>query len=125
MAVPLCLGDMAVSPPREAGCGAASRSQGRDPTVPQQVVVAAAREVPPDESTGAVVRDMTVRDVTVRDVAGQAAAVDDRVVALAQEGGIGQVCGAVVSPVHEVVPVGLPPVSRTPESVACGHGKVF
>jgi hypothetical protein len=125
VAVPLCLGDMAVSPPKEAGFGAASRSQGRDAALPQQVVVAAAREVPPDESTGAVVRDMTVRDMAVRDVAGKAAAVDDRVVALAQEGGIAQICGAVVSPVHEVVPVGVAPVSRTPESVACGHGKVF
>jgi hypothetical protein len=51
--------------------------------------------------------------VAVREVAGKAAAVDDRVVALAQEGGIAHVCGAVVSPVHKVVPVGLAPVSRT------------
>lgn len=36
----------------------------------------------------AVVRALVVRNVVARDVTGQASAVDDRVVALAQEGGI-------------------------------------
>jgi len=51
--------------------------------------------------------------------------VHDGVVPFAQEGGVAQIGRAEVRPVDEVMAVGVAPVSRTPESVACGHGKVF
>ena len=81
----------------------------------EELVVAPAREVPLDPGAVRVVEHM----------AGETAGVHGRVMALAEEGGVVEVGGSMVDPVEEVVSVGVAPVSRTPESVACGHGKVF
>lgn len=75
--------------------------------VGEEVVVAAAGEVPLDPGAVGVVEHMP----------GEAAAVDDRVVALAEEGGVVEVGGSVIDPVDEVV---APALSKCVEFL--GHG---
>src|SRR5690349_4383377 len=81
--------------PPTAGCGAGSRWFLRG-APGQEGVVGAAGEVPLDSLTRCVPGDPP----------GEAALVDDGVVPLAQQGGVGKVRGPEVGPVHEVVRVG-------------------
>jgi hypothetical protein len=56
---------------------------------------------------------------------GEVALVNGGVVVTADQRGVLQVGRAEVCPVDQVMGVGVAPVPRTPESVACGHRKVF